>query len=129
MDEQKVEFKVEGDNAQEQRTAFKQKLDTAWETTKKGAKNALQFVSENKEALFTAGTIIAGCVAFFKGNKTQSDRERDRIDTTYYDPTTGAHWRLKRSLSNRERMELMRRRRDGEFTEDILDDMNVLRWR
>lgn len=131
MDEQKtVNVEVVDDGKQhEQRTAFKQKLDAAWDTTKRAAKNGLQFVSENKEAIFTAGTIIAGCVAFFKGNKTQSDRERDRIDTTYYDPTTGAHWRLKRPLSNRERMELMRRRREGEFTEDILDDMNVLRWR
>lgn len=130
MDEQKVKVEVVDDGKQhEQRTAFKQKLDAAWDTTKKAAKNGLQFVSENKEALFTAGTIIAGCVAFFKGNKTQAERERERIDSTYYDPQTGAHWRLKRGLNNRERMELVRRRREGEFTEDILDDMGVLRWR
>lgn len=130
MDEQKVKVEVVDDGKQhEQRTAFKQKLDAAWDTTKKAAKNGLQFVSENKEALFTAGTIIAGCVAFFKGNKTQAERERERIDSTYYDPQTGAHWRLKRCLNNRERMELVRRRREGEYTEDILDDMGVLRWR
>lgn len=54
------------------------------------------------------------------------DKERDRIDHTYYDPSTGLHWRLKRKLTNRERIELERRRRDGESVGEILSDMNVL---
>jgi hypothetical protein len=37
------------------------------------------------------------------------------------------HWDLKRNLTNSERIELMSRKRDGEYTENILQDMRLLK--
>ena len=83
----------------------------------------------NKEMIVISAPILIAGIKSGQSllvNKRLKD-ERKRIDNTYYDPSTGAHWELKRKLSNDERAELMARRRNGEFVEDILDDMRVLR--
>lgn len=86
---------------------------------------AVDWCKENKEILILAGTGVVGATKIISKASTTRRTEEKRYE--YYDPHTGAHWQLKRRLNNSERAELMRRQRDGEYTEDILYDMNVLK--
>lgn len=111
------------------REKAKNTVVAALDGTKKFLSEAWNWCKENKEELLVLvplGLAAARGVKNLRATTTR-DSERDRIDHTYYDPSTGAHWELKRKLSNDERAELMARRRNGEYVEDILDDMRVLR--
>lgn len=107
---------------------IKESLHKAWEETKKMTSNVWTWVKDNKEDLaFIVPITLAAATGIKKLKSSPRDDDRYRIDHTYYDPTTGAHWQLRRPLNNRERSELMARRRAGEYTEDILEDMRVLK--
>lgn len=80
---------------------------------------------ENKEVI--ALVISGGAMLANTANKISKTRRTEEKRVEYYDPHTGAHWQLKRRLNNDERSELMRRQRNGEYTEDILEDMRVLK--
>lgn len=111
------------------REAVKNAIHNVAAGTKKFLADAWTFCKDNKEDLIVLvplGLAAARGVTRLRSTTTQ-DSERERIDKTYYDPSTGAHWQLKRQLNNDERAELMRRRRRGEYTEDILEDMRVLK--
>ena len=58
---------------------------------------------------------------------SSADCREYRMQKCYYDPSTGAHWKLKRDLTNREQSELLLRKRSGEYAEDILRDMKILK--
>lgn len=77
--------------------------------------------------LITALTAIFGLVAMiFKTFKpTAEDKARKRIDYSYYDPSTGIRWELKRKLNGLEKEELDYRRRNGEPVGEILRDLGV----
>lgn len=111
------------------RERIKETLVKAKNDVKDFMSSAWKFCKENKEELVVLVPLGLAAATGIKNLKssTTRDSERHRIDHTYYDPCTGAHWQLKRQLSNRERSELMTRRRNGEFTEDILWDMGVLK--
>ena len=85
------------------------------------------FVLEHgKETVAIAATVTGIAVTAYKTFKpTVYEQERKRIDRTYYDPSTGLHWELKRKLTNNEREELDQRRRNGEAVGNILRDMGV----
>lgn len=111
------------------REAVKNAIHNVAAGTKKFLADAWTFCKDNKEDLIVLvplGLAAARGVTHLRSTTAQ-DSERERIDKTYYDPSTGAHWQLKRQLNNDERAELMRRRRRGEYTEDILEDMRVLK--
>ena len=83
-------------------------------------------LEHGKETVAIAATVTGIAVTAYKTFKpTVYEQERKRIDTTYYDPSTGLHWELKRKLTNHEREELDERRRDGESVGEILRDMRV----
>lgn len=110
------------------RQKLKNAVQNGWEVTKKAASNVWGWCKENREELaFMVPVFLAAATGIQKLRKPKQEDERERINTTYYDPSTGAHWRLRRELNNRERAELMARRRAGEYVEDILEDMRVLR--
>lgn len=132
MDDEKIVIlKEDGteDTAAMRRQKIRNTVQNIWDGAKKTAKNAWQFFKDNKEDVIAFGTMATAAIVGIKKitARPQQETERYRIDTTYYDPSTGCHWRLKRQLTNAERAELMYRRRNGEFTEDILEDMRVLR--
>jgi hypothetical protein len=107
---------------------IKESLHKAWEETKKTASNVWTWVKDNKEDLaFIVPITLASATGLKKLKGSPRDDNRYRIDHTYYDPVTGAHWQLRKPLNNRERSELMARRRNGEYTEDILYDMGRLK--
>lgn len=134
MENQKIVILNE-DGKVDEKAMRKQKLketfDSVCEWTKEKASQAWEFVKDdkNRDVLITVGGAIVGGLIGLKKYRSANNAqlERDRIDRTYYDPSTGAHWELRRKLTNDERAELMARRRGGEYTEDILDDMRVLK--
>lgn len=121
------------DGSEDKQAMRKEAIKNALRNAKDGVKDfmsgAWNFCKENKEELVVLVPLGLAAATGIKNlrSSTTRDSERHRIDTTYYDPCTGAHWQLKRQLSNDERAELMARRRRGEYTEDILEDMRVLR--
>jgi hypothetical protein len=58
--------------------------------------------------------------------KSMAQKERERIDMTYYDPSTGLHWELTRKLTNAERSKLAEAKRNGVPVERVLSAMGVL---
>jgi hypothetical protein len=128
MEEIKIEeFGVVDKDGKEVKNKLKKTVKKVWVTVKKVTDDIWQFCRDNKEEVAFYSSLAVTGIGAIKSLKSSKDRERERIDTTYYDPATGAHWRLRRALTNSERAELMARRRLGEYTEDILDDMRVLR--
>lgn len=53
--------------------------------------------------------------------------ERLRQDYRYYDSSNQVHWDLCRKLTNHDKSEILRRRKNGEDVYDILHSMNVIR--
>lgn len=121
------------DGTEDKMAMRREKIKNSLIKVKDGVKtfmsDAWKFCKENKEELVVLVPLGLAAATGIKNLKssTTKDSERQRIDHTYYDPTTGAHWQLRRPLTNSERAELMARRRAGEFTEDILEDMRVLK--
>lgn len=90
---------------------------------------AKEFGKDHKKEVFAALVIILPMIRDVEKTLrsrqiTKREQEKDR---TYYDPSTGLHWELKRKMRNYEREELCQRKRNGEYTEDILYDMKILR--
>lgn len=87
------------------------------------------FVKENKE-MVAMGIPLA--IATVKAGQSlvvnrRIKGERSRIDHTYYDPSTGFHWDLRRKATNADRAEILRRRKAGQETYDILRQMGLIR--
>ncbi len=76
-----------------------------------------------------AGVALIGsvCAIVRMVGGTAQDRHDRRVDRQYYDPSTGVHWDLKRKPTNSDRVELMRRKRNGDNTEDILKDLKLIK--
>lgn len=126
----KFEYVVVDDRSKEEK--LKDKLNETKEKVSEKASEAINWTKNNWQAVL-AGAAVAiplatSAVKLVKSLKgSAADRHEDRMKNCYYDPSTGLHWDLKRMLSNSERIELMKRKRDGEYTEDILMDMKLLK--
>lgn len=126
----KFEYVVIDDRSKEEK--LKDKLNEAKEKVSEKAGEAINWTKENWQAVL-AGAAVAiplatSAVKLVKSLKgSAADKHEERMKNCYYDPSTGLHWDLKRMLSNSERIELMQRKRDGEYTEDILMDMKLLK--
>lgn len=126
----RFEYVVIDDRSKEEK--LKDKLNEAKEKVSEKASEAINWTKDNWQAVL-AGAAVAiplatSAVKLVKSLKgSAADRHEDRMKNCYYDPSTGLHWDLKRMLSNSERIELMQRKRDGEYTEDILMDMKLLK--
>ena len=112
---------------------FKEKVKGAWCKAKNTAADiwtdTKEFVSEHKgEIAFY--TLILGPGAIKLANtvikKKAADRERRFDECDYYDPRTGEHWYTKRPLTNRQKLNLEQRCRDGESKGAILRSMHMI---
>lgn len=97
---------------------------------KQWLKNWTEWCFRNKEVVITlTPVVIAGLTTVTKvvGKRVNLGKQ-ERIKTLYcYDRSLGHYWRLKRELSNREWLEIDRRKRSGECLADILSSMKVLK--
>lgn len=115
---------------------LKEKIRDKFSEVKTALKNkageAVRWVADHGETILKVTPILlaiaTGTVKFIKAVRgSAADRHEDRMRKCYYDPSSGFHWDLKRNLTNEERIEISRRKREGEFTEDILTSMRVLK--
>ena len=101
----------------------------AWEQAKNVGSNGIRFAKENKE-LVAMGIPLA--IASVKAGQSlvvnrRIKNERRWKDRHIYDPSLGDSWELRRKLSNAERAEINRRRKDGQEMYDILSSLHLLK--
>ena len=81
-----------------------------------------------KAAVIATTAISAGAYLGKAAIKNVNLRKQEAVKVLYcYDRSLGHYWRLKRELSNREWLEIDRRKREGEKLAEILDSMKVLK--
>ena len=88
------------------------------------------WVAKNKQLIAVLAPIfISGTISVIKiiGRKHNIKGERDLKELYCYDRSLGHYWRIKRNLSNREWLDIDRRKRNGERLSDILSEMRVLK--
>lgn len=95
----------------------------------RNANNFLDWVIDNPET--AAAIIVPTTVAAFKSGQSlivshRNKTERRRIDYTYYDPSTGFHWDLRRKPTNNDRMVIQSRKAQGQDTYKILNDLHLI---
>ena len=110
----------------------KGKIDSAKVWCRNRAEDVRVWISQNGVAIVQSmPAIIATAAGAFKLYKmvkgSAADRHEDRMENVYYDPSTGCRWHLKHEMTNAEQAEFIARKRNGEYTEDILTDMRLLK--
>jgi len=116
-------------NLDEIKAKAKKKADDAVNATKKAAGDAFRWGIENPEKVVA---IIGVTAALMKSTQSlvvnhRMKVERNRIDHTYYDPSTGFHWDLVRKASNNDRMRIIELKREGLETYDILKSLKLIK--
>lgn len=89
-----------------------------------------EWVIRNKEAVILLTPIcIKGVTTIIKVvGKNVNLRKEESVKNLYcYDRSLGHYWALRRELSNREWIEIDRRKRNGERLADILAELRVLK--
>lgn len=105
--------------------SFKYDLKIKWDTAVVWVANHWFDVAKILVVLLPVATQAVKFIRTAKGSA--ADLREDRMRHCYYDPSTGAHWKLKRDLTNSEQSELLKRKRGGELSEDILRDFGILK--
>lgn len=113
------------------------KPENAFKRFKRGAKNALdnttQWMRENKELVEFAAPVAvyaigSGARLLASTNRRAAVREEKRLKELYvYDNHTRRYYKLRRPLTNRERLEIDSREARGERLGSILSSMRVLK--
>lgn len=82
-----------------------------------------------EQAAILLGAIVSGIAYFGKAAIRHINlRKQEAVKVLYcYDRSLGHYWRLKRELSNREWLEIEKRKQAGEKLANILDSMKVLK--
>lgn len=109
--------------------AKKIKDDLKWKIYCK-LQNGKEWMIRNRNMIVTVAPVALGCatVAIKTVGKRSNLRKTENLKNLYcYDRSLGHYWRLKRKLSNREWVDIDRRRRRGERLSDILSEMKVLK--
>lgn len=99
-------------------------------TFKDRVDDAIKWCGENKEVLVvTIPLAVAGITAVTKlgGKLIGTYNERVLQDKSIYDHSFGTYWKLRRALTNNDRLLIERRRAAGEKLGDILKDMRLLK--
>ena len=92
--------------------------------------NGKEWVMRNKELVITfTPIIIAGVTTVVKvvGKQSNLRKQEELKDLYCYDRSLGHYWKLRRELSNKEWLEVDRRKKGGESLSDILESMKVLK--
>lgn len=111
---------------------IKRALKAAKEFVVRTAKRFIGWCDENPELVLLAAPIVIKSVkemwSKFAKSASQrwAERERHRIDHTYYDRRTDIHWTLKRKMTNAEAMIFEMRKDAGESTYRILYDLGLI---
>lgn len=123
------DIKVE--ETEEKKPSIKDKIKSAVDTGKEKVKTGWKWCMDNKgDVLFALGVGAAAAKtvnSLKSGGKTATQREYEGRQFRVYDPHTGLYYKLRREMTNREKVELDRRSLKGETYGMILDDMGLLK--
>lgn len=92
--------------------------------------NGYEWFLQNKDFVVSVTPFVVGGVTtvYRIVAKRHNLRKEETLKDLYcYDRSLGHYWRLKRELSNKEWLEVDRRKRNGERLSDILAQMKVLK--
>lgn len=92
--------------------------------------NGKEWLHRNKESVITLTPVVIGGVTTIVkvvGKRINLYKEENLKDLYCYDRSLGHYWRLRRELSNKEWLEIDKRKQNGERLSDILSDMKVLK--
>lgn len=103
----------------ERRERFQEKVNAA----KDWAYNNKEILVVAVPGLIGAGTTIVKLV----GKRFNLAKEQKLKENYCYDRSLGHYWVLKRELSNKEWVEVDKRKQNGERLADILDSLKVLK--
>lgn len=85
---------------------------------------------QNREVILVLGPIvITGATTLIRvvGKNVNLHKEKDLKTLYCYDRSLGHYWALRRPLTNREWIEIDRRKKNGERLADILSELKVLK--
>ncbi len=108
----------------------KEKIDKVKRKIQSGLKNTAEWMAKNPEAtLVIISTASVVCKGFLKHMKIKNNNrfEVNQKKLYWYDNSLGHYWELKRPLTNRECLEVDRRKKNGERLSYILMGMDVLK--
>lgn len=89
-----------------------------------------EWLIRNRDVLITVVPITVGGIATVTkaAAKRRNLRKEESLKNLYcYDRSLGHYWRLRRTLSNKEWLEIDKRKNKGERLADILSEMKVLK--
>lgn len=110
-------------NGKAKRAIFKNKVKERFYRTK-------EWALRNKELLVSfTPVVIAGVTTVTKVvGKHVNLRKAESVKNLYcYDRSLGHYWHLRRDLTNKEWLDIDRRKKNGERLADILSEMRVLK--
>lgn len=106
-----------------------EKVSKACKATANAVHQGIEWGVNNPEKVIAVAGIA---VAAMKASQSlvvshRVKAERQRIDHTYYDPSTGFHWELRRAATNADRAKILERKANGEQIVDILKDLKLIK--
>lgn len=106
------------------------KISRVKERLSNAARDVGDWFHNNKEMIVFFGPAVIGIITTTLkvfGKRANLHKE-ERVKNLYcYDRSLGHYWALRRELSNREWIEIDRRKKHGERLSDILSEMKVLK--
>lgn len=111
------------------RSAKEKFEDFKWNCRRK-VNQGWEWLKQNPEVAIIIIPIVAkGSISIVKTVAKRSNlRKQEAIKNLYcYDRSLGHYWKLRRELTNREWIEVDKRKRAGEKLADILESMKVLK--
>lgn len=88
------------------------------------------FWADNKETIVTLVPVVVGGVTVLArviGKQARINQERDLKELYVWDPKLGMYYQLRKKMTNAQRLELDRRKEQGESIGNILASMKVLK--
>lgn len=88
------------------------------------------FYIRNKDLVIVAVPVVGSGLAFLVKSRIKHanlKKQKDVKELYCYDRSLGHYWALRRELTNREWIEIDRRKRCGEKLADILSELKVLK--
>lgn len=92
--------------------------------------NTKNWYYNNREVILVCGPVAIGAVTTIVkvvGKHVNLRKENDVKDLYCYDRSLGHYWALRRRLSNKEWVEIDKRKKNGERLADILSELKVLK--
>lgn len=113
-----IDFKRE-----QMKREFKEKVNSKIQAGK-------EWVVQNKDVLITLTPVVIGGLTTITKvvGKNVNLRKQESVKNLYcYDRSLGHYWSLRRELTNKEWLEIDRRKKNGERLADILEELKVLK--